>query len=514
MDNWRFKALNFCKLFNSAFLVYIALFIFLVPGIIVLNDLSDPNIRSGVIPKSAWRLHRSLTPRYARWAKQRLESSRATELTTVNISGTEWPLFGSVFYLWATESLQDAWEKDNRLAVVAPKVFAKDAIETATQLVIDPKQANWVKIHWGTNYLKTENVFYRMLVISALTSHARLTGDRQHLPFLKDQVESLSAELDASPHGILNDYPNECYPGDVLTAIAMIHRADKVLGTDHSAFINRAIRGFSGDRLASNGLVAYSSSARLGTPIAPSRGCGNSYVSLFAPEIWPEQAQKWYDLYTHDYWQEVWACAGFREFRKGLLGHEWYVDVDSGPVLKGYGCSACAYGVGAARVNGHFEHAFPLTAELLVTVCPMPDGKLLLPRLLSNAADAPYLGESAILFNLTRTPVRNFPIHTGGSIPKFVVIFLTLQLGLGFLLALTSIKSFHRWRTQHLALTVPHPGIQEGIWFGLLIIAILCICRGKMVLAILALLCMQFLPRYPRKKPVDKAATANAHVPG
>src|SRR5204863_5140951 len=127
-------------------------------------------------------------------------------------------------------TLQDVWEKDHPANEVAPNVYAKAAIEAATSLVIDPTQASWVKIHWGEKYLKTENVFYRMLVISALTSHARLTGEKKYFPLLKDQTDSLSAELDASLHGLLDDYPGECYPGDVLTAIAMIQKADKVLG--------------------------------------------------------------------------------------------------------------------------------------------------------------------------------------------------------------------------------------------------------------------------------------------
>lgn len=512
MDNRWFKALNFCKIFNSAFLVYLALLIFLVPGIIVIYDLRDPNIRSPGIPRSAWRLFRSLTPRYERWARRRLESSRATQLTTANISGTEWPLFGSVFYLWATESLQDAWDKDNRLAPVAPKVFARTAIDAATQLVIDPKQANWVKVHWGTNYLKTENVFYRMLVISALTSHARLTGDGQYLPMLRDQVDSLSAELDASPHGILDDYPMECYSGDVLTAIAMIHKADKVLGADHSAFVARAIRGFSGSALAPNGLVAYSSSAKLGTPISPSRGCGNSYVSLSAPEIWPKQAQKWYELYVRDYWQEVWTCAGFREFPRGMPGHEWYMDVDSGPVLKGYGCSACAYGLGAARVNGHFEQAYPLTAELLVTTCPLPGGELLLPRLLSNAADAPYLGEAAILYNLTRMPTQNFSVHTGGSLPGFVIIVLILQFSIGLLLLLGSLRSYHCWRAQGLASAVALPALQTGIWFCLLALALLFLGFGKTYFTVVPLLFMQLVPRCRQKRPAAEISSPDKNL--
>ena len=140
-----------CSCFNATVMVLISLFIFLIPGSIVIHELSDPNIRSAGIPQSAWKLHRTLSPQLEQWAHERLNSKRAAKLSTSDISGTEWPLFGSVFYLWATESLQDAWEKDHSSSVVAPNVYAKGAIEAAASLVIDPTQANWVKIHWGTN---------------------------------------------------------------------------------------------------------------------------------------------------------------------------------------------------------------------------------------------------------------------------------------------------------------------------------------------------------------------------
>jgi hypothetical protein len=503
MSNSEQKAIRVCRYFNAAVLILFSVFFFLIPGAIVIHDLSDSGIRSARIPRSAWRLHRTLTPQYEQWARERLDSTRATQLSTSNISGTEWPLFGSVFYLWATESLQDAWEKDHAVPM-APKVYAKGAIEAATRLVIDPKQANWVKIHWGENYLKRENVFYRMLIIAALTSHARLTGDAQYLPLLKDQADSLSVELDASRHGLLDDYPNECYPGDVLTAIAMIHRADKVLGTDHSAFINRAIRAFQDQALDSRGLVPYAAVASFGEPIDSARGCGNSYVSLFSPEIWPEQAHRWYDLYSHYFWQETWTCAGFREFPNDLPHNDWYIDVDSGPVLKGFGCAACAFGVGAARVNGHFEQACPLTAEMLVTSWPLPNGTCLFPRLLSNAADAPYLGEAGILFNLTRMPVEGSPIKTGGSIPGFVWIFLALQFGMGLILLMAPILSLRQWRKRHATRVICRPGMQFGIWAGLLLVAILLLFCGKILIAMLPLALTQLLPRYRRKQSIPE----------
>jgi hypothetical protein len=486
---------SWCRYLNAVTVALFSVFFLLLPAAIDIHELLDPNLRGAGIPSSAWELHQALSTRYEKWAVARLASKRATQLTTADISGTEWPLFGSVFYLWATESLQQAWEKDPSLSPLAPAVYARGAIEAATSLVIDPTQANWVKIHWGKNYLRTENVFYRMLVISALTSHARLTGERQYLALLRDQADSLSTELDASRFGLLDDYPGECYPGDVLTSVAMIRKADSVLGTDHSAFVRRAIRGFQNGAADSRGLVPYFANAKSGRPMDDTRGCGNSYVSLFAPDIWPEQARKWYDLYSQYFWQERGTCAGFREFPNDLAGNNWCVDVDAGPVWGGFGCSACAFGVGAARANGHFEQAWPLTAEMLVTSWPLPDGSRLFPRLLSNAVDAPYLGEAAILFNLTRLPAAGVSIQSGGTLPKFVPIFLTLQITFGLFLIAGTILSLRRWRTGRDSIVVSHPRLQAGIWLVFFLACIICFFLGKPLGALILLLTCQFLPR-------------------
>jgi hypothetical protein len=492
---------GFVVIANAGVRILAGVVLCLLPVVLVVHDLADPNLRLPAIPQSAWRLHRTLTPKFERWAKERLGSSRATQLSTSDISGTEWPLFGSVFYLWATESLQSAWETNQQRSGVAPREYAKEAVVTAARLVMDPQQASWVKTHWGTNYLKTENVFYRMLVISALTSHARLTEDTQYLPLLKDQVESLSAELDASRHGLLDDYPGECYPGDVVTAIAMIRKADRVLGTDHSDFARRALRGFQTKGLDPRGLVPYAAHAVSGEPLGPSRGCGNSYVSLFSPEIWPEQAREWYDRYTSLFWQEVWTAVGFREFPRDMNGYDWLFDVDAGPVLKGYGFAACAFGVGAARVNGHFEHAVPLTAEMYAVSCPLPDGTLLVPRLLSNATDAPFLGEAAILFNLTRLPAAGFSVQTGGSLPAFTWIILVLQSVAGLVVVGSSVLAIRRWCRRTHPVVIPLARLQMVLWVALGLGSAALLLVGYAWWAAAALVCAQLLPRLRRQKP-------------
>jgi len=469
---------------NFIVIISIAGYFFLIPGSIVVHDLLDAGVRGDRIPDVAFRLHLSLSLRYERWASDRVASEQAAKLRVGNISGTEWPVFGSVFYLWATESLQEAWEDDPDRSPLAPNDYARNAIEAAVNLVTDPNHASWVKSHWGDDYLHCENIFYRMLQIAALTTHYKLTGTADNLTTLRKLVEDLTAELDESETGLLDDYPGQCFPGDVTTAIACIQRADSVLGSDHASFAQRALRGFVGISADPIGLPPYQADSETGECIGTSRGCSNSYICLFAPEVWPATAEKWYELYEDYYWQEKWTAAGFREFPNTLPGGDWYMDVDAGPVLAGHGISACAFGVGAARANGRYDHAYPLTAEMLAISWPLPNGILALPRLLSDAVDAPLVGEAAILFSLTRTPAEGVVIRKGGHLPIFVWLLLFFYFGIGSILVLRSTVMFRR-RFRNLGSAFPLPGIQTSLWVFLIIGAAIGVLGGHYILSIL-----------------------------
>jgi len=411
---------------NSVAIVALAAVFLVFPSVRAVLDIRDPALRQPGMPKVAWRLYRNLTPRYAHWARERVAHGRAEGLSTSNISGTEWPIFGSVFYLWGIENLQTDWDGGDHTTGIEPRVYAKDAVIAASELVIDPKHASWVKKHWGDDYLHRENVFYRMLVIAALTSREKLLHDGAHTDMLRDQVETFAKELDASKTGLLDDYPGECYPGDVMASLLCIKRADTVLGTDHSTFIKRALRGFTGARATRHQLPPYSASAVTGLPTSDARGCANSYMCLTSPELWPVQAKQWYSLYDKFFWQERISAVGYREFPKDVPHSDWTMDVDAGPVVAGHGVAASAFGVGAARKNGRFDRAYPLAAEMLATVWELPNGVLAVPRLLSNLSDAPMLGEAAILWQLSIQPEKGFPLKSGGGIPLYVFIVLAI----------------------------------------------------------------------------------------
>ena len=484
---------------NSVGIILLAGFLFIYPPVRVILDLRDPALREPGTPKAAWRLFKNLTPRYATWARHRVAEGRAEGLSTADISGTEWPLFGSVFYLWGVENLQGAWDAGNHAIGEEPKVFAKQAIIASSELVIDSKHASWVKKHWGDGYLHRENVFYRMLVIAALTTREKLLHDSVHMDLLRDQVETFAKELDVSNSGLLDDYPGECYPGDVMAALMCIKRADDVLGTDHSKFLNRALRGFTGTKATRHQLPPYSASSGNGLPTSGARGCANSYMSLTSPELWPAQAKQWYALYDNLFWQERITAVGYREYPKDIPHSEWTMDVDAGPVVAGHGVAASAFGIGAARKNGRFDRAYPLAAEMLATVGELPNGVLAMPRLLSNLSDAPMLGEAAILWQLSIQPEKGFPVKTGGSIPAYVYIVLISAFLFGAWRILVAIYTFREARSGPEP-ELWSPKLQLNAWVLLVLCSTVSFGLGHGLIGVTMLVMAVMLPITKRKR--------------
>jgi hypothetical protein len=126
-------------------MILLSLYFFLIPVGILIYDLNDPGLASDKMPRCVFRWHRSLSPRYEEWALNRLAQGPAPGLPEAGVSGTEWPVFGSVFYLWATEALQQAVDRDPTLSRTPPKDYARGAIQAAAALVVDPNQATWIK---------------------------------------------------------------------------------------------------------------------------------------------------------------------------------------------------------------------------------------------------------------------------------------------------------------------------------------------------------------------------------
>lgn len=428
------------RLVLAVALAAIGVLLFLVPGVTVARNLVDPALSHPGTPRVACRVHGALSARLPSWARARIASGRASSAALHDVPTTEWPIFTAVFYLMATESLQKSWEDGDRTSVESPASYAGPAVHAAKDLLLDPSHHTWVRTHWGEGYLHRENVFFRGLLIAGLTSYERLTHDGTALPVLRDQVETLVSDLDHSERGLLNDYPGECYPIDVVAAVGFVQRADAVLGTDHGAFFARERRAFTGDLADPLGLVPYRVSTATYEQEQPSRGVGNSWVALFAGDLWPASANDLYARYERAFWRDHGWAAGFREWAPGSPEPEWMTEVDAGPVIDGFGTAASAFGIAAARRNGRFDQARTLSSQMIALSWPLPGGMLLAPRSLSHATDAPYLGEAGLLYFLTVEPREGVPVVVGGHWPGLVYGALVLYFGLGGALLLVAVR--------------------------------------------------------------------------
>ena len=398
------------------------------PALLVLRDLRDPALHRGGVPHRALLLHRSLSERMEPWARERVASGVAASVPLYDVPQTEWPIFSAVFFLNATEALAEQGV-DVR--------YAMPSVEAARDLIMDPLHHTWVRTHWGSDYLHDHNVFFRSLLIAGLTSYEALTRNGRDVAFLRDQVETLAADLDASPHGVLEDYPGETYPIDVMASIAYIRRADRVLGTDHSAFAARARRAFVAPSDDELGLVRFRVDLYGDAPPVPNqpgRGIGNSWVGIYAAELWPEDAARWHATHSEHFWQDAGWATGFREYTRQAQQGEWTFEIDAGPVVGGFGTSASAFGIAAARRNGRLDQAYELTTQMVATGWPALDGSLRSPQAFSHPC-APMLGESALLYFLTLQPAPGVPIVTGGQLTPLVYMALAVYLG-GFALGL------------------------------------------------------------------------------
>jgi hypothetical protein len=383
-----------------------------------------------------------------------LETNYAGSIYHDDIPATEWPMFGAAFFLVASEDLQ------TRNQIDATRGTIREGVEKAAQIVASPVTATWVKTKWGNSYLEKENVFYRMLLILGLSSYEKVTGSTQYHAMMTRQRVTLAEELGKAKLHLRNDYPGECYPADMLWAVAAIQRAARLDGARHDELAKSLIAAFDGPIKASEGLPAFQADARSGNILQGARGCGNSGILLFASELDPAVAGHWYEAYEKNFWKDTGWIAGFTEMPR--QSRAAFMDVDSGPVLCGIGSVSSAFGIGAAKAVGRIDRAAPLTMQTVACSWPTPFG-FLVPGLMGRLAVKSWsLGEVALLFSMTRPILAPETVPFEGHAPFIVWVLLAVYTGAGLFFIWFEIRSARRLIRRHGELAVSDKGQQPA----------------------------------------------------
>jgi hypothetical protein len=212
---------------------------------------------------------------------------------------------------------------------------------------------------------------------------------------LHDRITAaLVRRLEASPIGLLESYPNETYPMDNCAVIASIAVHSRVTGTDRKAFLERCYRTLREKCIdPKSGLLIQAVYSRNGEPVDDPRGSGTTLGLYFLSFADRDLSAELYRAVRRELFDTVFGFGGVKEYPAGLRGT--IGDIDSGPVVFGYGLSPTGFLISGARLHGDRDAFKRLFATAYACGAPYShDGKL-------NFVTGASLGDAILFAMLT-----------------------------------------------------------------------------------------------------------------
>ena len=228
--------------------------------------------------------------------------------------------------------------------------------------------------------------------LAALTPATEDEAQRFH----RDSA-TLAAAFEASKSGVLEAHPGLTWPVDSLFALESLKLHDDLYGTSYfpRAWAKHA-RTL--DATASKGGLPASFVHLDGRARDVPRGCALSWTLFVLPRLDPARAKKLWAAYRATYFSCGAVPCLVREFPPGV---ERKGDIDSGPIIGGYGMAATGFALGAARANGDTATALKLELTGEMFGAPLLDGR-----------GKRYLGGSEPFFDVLSLFVRTVPEAT------------------------------------------------------------------------------------------------------
>lgn len=308
----------------------------------------------------------------ARWIERDL--GRQSFSTGSRKFDGEW-LFGS--HMMAGLGLgQIARARPERRAALLP------AIQRCVERMISAKLRAFDREAWGNDPLQTlevdrgaDHVAY-LGYLNLLLGLERELAPRGPHAALHDRVSrSLASRLRRAPIGLLQSYPGEVYPVDNCAAAASIGLHARVTGAggrEAARLLTRWERRLRERYLQrGTGLLIQRVHAQRGSSLDAPRGSGTALCAYFASFALPGLSR---DLHRAVKRHLAGGLLGFGMIREYPAGHGGAGDIDSGPVILGYGVSATGFALGPARIHDDAELFRGLLSTAVLFGAPLDRG--------------------------------------------------------------------------------------------------------------------------------------------
>jgi len=209
---------------------------------------------------------------------------------------------------------------------------------------------------WGADAIETlddpaqHHAAYLGYANMALSLHRLLKPESRYAELNDRITAALAARLDSSPLLLLETYPNEMYPVDNSAVIGSIGLYDRATGADHSDLLMRCEKKLRSNYIDNaSGLMIQAVNSDTGVAVDQPRGSGTALGLYFLSFSHPKLAAELWQVMATKQKGHVLNFGMMREYPPGVSG---WGDVDSGPVIFGYGVSPSGFALAGARIFG------------------------------------------------------------------------------------------------------------------------------------------------------------------
>ena len=188
--------------------------------------------------------------------------------------------------------------------------------------------------------------------LNLLLGYHRLIDPGSSYAPLNDRVSAaLARRLGRSPAGILQTYPGEAYPVDNAAVVGSLGLHARASGGGHRDAVDRwVVRCRAAWVDPATGLLIQACDPRTGTPTDKPRGSGTALAVYFLSFADPALSRGLFDALRRELAGGLLGFGMVREYPSSAAGGRG--DVDSGPVVLGYGFSATGFALAGCRMYG------------------------------------------------------------------------------------------------------------------------------------------------------------------
>jgi hypothetical protein len=208
----------------------------------------------------------------------------------------------------------------------------------------------WKNDAWDTLDTDQDHAAYLGYLNLLLSFHRRL-DPQSEFAALNDRITTaLVRRLEASPTRLIQSYPNEVYPVDNCAAFGSIGLHALATGADRSAFLQAWTQNLRARYIDSqSGLLYQAVDCGSGKPCDHPRGSGTALAVYFLSFADAQLSRDLYQATRTNLFRTVFGFGGVREYPVPV---EAAGDIDSGPVVFGFGLAPTGFLIAGSRAHG------------------------------------------------------------------------------------------------------------------------------------------------------------------